>query len=65
MKVKCKYTGNGCKEVIKLEVVNRHENNCQFRMCDDCGLEIKLVNCLFNSFWHFFNNLLLRIIIVL
>jgi hypothetical protein len=38
--VKCtgRYTKNGCKEANKLEIVKRHENNCKFKIRDDCGL---------------------------
>jgi hypothetical protein len=38
--VKCtgRYTKNGCKEANKLEIVKRHENNCKFKIFDDCGL---------------------------
>ncbi len=38
--MKCRYTKYGCKEVNKLEVI-RHENNCEFKMCEDCGLAKK------------------------
>ena len=42
--MKCRYTKYGCKEVNKLEVVKRHENNCEFKICDDCGLAKKEVH---------------------
>jgi hypothetical protein len=42
--VKCRYTKYGCKEVNKLEIVKRHENNCEFKMCEDCGLAKKEVH---------------------
>ncbi len=38
MKCTGRYTKNGCKEANKLEIVKRHENNCKFKICDDCGL---------------------------
>ncbi len=36
--MKCRYTKNGCIEVNKLDIVKRHENNCEFKICDDCSL---------------------------
>ena len=36
--MKCRYTKNGCIEVNKLDIVKRYENNCKFKICDDCGL---------------------------
>ena len=44
LKLKFRYTKYGCKEVNKLELVKMHENNCEFKMCEDCGLAEKDVN---------------------
>ena len=44
MKCTGRYTKNGCKEANKLEIVKRHENNCKFKICDDCGLAKKEVH---------------------
>jgi hypothetical protein len=30
--------------MIQLEFIKRHENNCEFKICDDCGLSSKEVN---------------------
>jgi hypothetical protein len=48
--VKCRYTKYGCKEVNKLEIVKRHENNCEFKTCEDCGLANKEVHIEFKNF---------------
>jgi len=54
LRVHCDYAKNGCKDVVKLDILSSHLLECMFKpkaLCEDCGIPVDSQedhDCLFN-----------------
>jgi hypothetical protein len=40
LKIKCDFVSNGCQEVVKLVSLSKHLEECNYNLCETCGLKM-------------------------